>query len=175
MKKLLYTFILSAIVISCDKGYEESISAPQALEQEIDLLERFNAFNDLIAGAKFPDVTPSSNKGGDNGSNWIELAWFASGEEGYVYLRPEELGNGCYDNIISDASNIRLETYTLVDADNLNIQVGDGDGQTFALPESLKTRYSQAFASPSSSIFFADYGTQWTVRFGVLPTATIND
>ena len=181
MKHLLYTLLIGLVIISCNKD-EEYGSAPLALDVEhtVDLTERFNAFNDLIAGATFKAPGVSTQKGGDNGENWLELAWFESENEGYVYLRPENLGNGCYDDIHADISNPRVETYTLIAATGsdplkINIQLGDATGQSFNVPTTLASRYTGAFASEASAIFFADYDTNWSVRFGSIPSVNVND
>lgn len=169
--------MLGLLIVSCDKDdntVDMASLSPQDL-QMVDLQSRFDAFNELIAGIEVTKNRVSTSKGGDNGVNWLELSWFTSDEsdgESYVYLRPEQLGNGCSpDNV----SNMYKETYTLIGTNKVNIQVGDTDGQTFDLPASLQSRYTSAFAGESSSIFFADFNDTWKVRFGAIPTVTVND
>ena len=176
MKKLLYTLLIGLVVISCEKDMDSDVTSIAVPSQDVMLQERFDAFNALIGGMKF-DSKVSTAKGGDNGDNWLELAWFNSGSEGYVYLRPDNLGNGCYDGIADDASNVAIETYTYDSTDQrVNIQIGDADGNWFNIPESLQTQYGQAFGATTSSIYFADFvSSSWSVRFGSLPSVTVND
>ena len=179
MKKLLLLAVLALGVVACDKnelGDIDSMSInPIEATVDVDLQVSFDNFIKLIEGMNIPKGVSSTNKGGDNGVNWLEITYFASGNEGYVYLRPEELGNGCYDGIHADSSNVVSEIYTYdASGDRLNIE-RNGTAQWFNVPSSLSSRIDGAFAISDSAIYFADYTSSWSVRFGATPSVTVND
>ena len=184
MKKLLFTLLVGLVFVSCDKN-EESLLTPQSLETEnvividIDLESRFDAFNDFLRGATFevPKGGVSSNKGGDNGTDWIELIWFQHTSDTYVYTRPEQLGNACYDAISEGVTNILHETYSYRSAtQKVHIEVEGQTGAEFDIPADLQALYAAAFIDEGSAIYFADYASStYSFREGVLPTVTIND
>ena len=177
MKKLLYTLFAFAVVVACEKDMDESynvdsISPIEASVEEIDIESRFEAFNDLISGIDIPKTTNSAStrRGGDNGTNWIEVTWFTHTDGGrYVYLRPEDLGNGCYPEAADE------ETYTLLPGNRLNIQVETATGtssNTFDLPASLISRYNGAFGGATASVFNAQASANRVV-FGAIPSITV--
>ena len=177
MKKLLYTlFAFALVIVACEKDMDESynvdsISPIEASVEEIDIESRFEAFNDLISGIEIPKTTtPSTRRGGDNGTNWIEVTWFTHTDGGrYVYLRPEDLGNGCYPDAADE------ETYTLLPGNRLNIQVETATGtasNTFGLPASLVSRYNGAFGGATASVFNAQASANRVV-FGAIPSITV--
>ena len=182
MKKLLLLAVLTLGVIACDKnelGNMDSMSI-NPIEAKVDMnyQDRFNAFDALIRGIKIDSKsTASSNKGGDNGDNWIELAWFNHDSQGYIYGRPDDLGNGCYNDISGSETDTFLETWTYDIANNsVNIQIADGTGNSFDLAAADATLYTNAFASGTSFIFLADLTNgSWVFNPNGLPSATVND
>ena len=185
MKKLFYTLFAFALIVACEKdmdeNYDSSSINPIEAEVAIDYKARFDAFNDFLRGA---DITPSKEvpskesastaRGGQNGPDWVELIWFAQGSEHYVYTRPDDLGNACYDNIGSGVSNIYRETYSYRAATQMvHIQVAEDAGAEFAIPADLQALYASAFLDVNAAIYFANLdGTTWTFQEGALPTGT---
>ena len=163
-----------ATVVACQKE-DSVVDSPELsndvmLLNEVDLNERFESFNSLIAGMDIPKGSASSARGGDIGPNWIEVTWFTHTDGSrYVYLRPEDLGNGCYPDAADE------ETYTLLSGNRLNIQVESGSSttsNTFALPASLVSRYNGAFGGTSASVFNAQAAANRVV-FGAIPSITV--
>ena len=184
MKKLLYTLFAFAIIVACEKDMDENYDASSInpIEAEVvagNLEARFDAFNDFLRGATFTPVSKekgsaSTARGGDNGADWIELIWFTSPTDNYVYTNPEDLGNACFDNIGTGVTNVYRETYSYrASTQMVNIQVGEGTGVEFPIPSDLQALYQSAFGDANSALYFANLdGTTWTFREGNLPTGT---
>lgn len=180
--------LLALVIVACAKNAIEEPLLLTEQEQGLDAQLNqpshevlFKNFNAMISGIELPpaalEKVPSAQRGGDAGTNWLELAWFGSGSEGYVYLRPENLGNGCYGSISTTATNVQAQTYT-ISGTRINIQRGDEavSSRWFNIPSSLQARYNAAFGAASSSLYYADYNaatSAWTVRFGALPPSSI--
>ena len=181
MKKILYTLLIGLVVISCNKEDLGSSNAPLSLSQDVavNLGSRFDAFNDFLRGATFeaPKVESSTAKGGDNGSDWIELIWFQHTSDTYVYTRPEDLGIACVDDIAEGVTNILHETYSYrATTQKVHIQIEGTEGEEFDIPADLQPLYEAAFADNSSAIYFADNASSiYSFREGVLPSVTVND
>ena len=168
--------------VACDKNeYEDNfeVVVPEmeeiAATVDVDLEARFNAFNDFLRGAQFsPKGNASSERGGDNGADWVELIWFSNATDTYVYTNPEDLGNACYDNIGAGVTNVYRETYSYRAASQeVHIQVAETAGAVFPIPADLQALYTSAFADANSALYFANLdGTTWTFREGALPTGT---
>ena len=181
MKKLILSlFAVAMVFVACNKEDSMVDSTPElsVTVGEVDLESRFNAFNDFLRGATFTPSeksnSPSSARGGDNGSDWVELIWFAHGTEHYVFTQPENLGNADYSNIGAGVSNIYRETYSYrASSQEVHIQVGEGAGAVFPIPADLQALYMSAFADQNSALYFANLdGSTWTFREGALPTGT---
>ena len=191
MKKLLLLAVLALGVIACDKnelGDMDSTSInPIDAKIEISIEQKWNNFVSLVSGYEFSEEAiknaPSTAKGGDNGTNWIEVTYFTGTDtNGYIYLRPDNLGVGCYDNIESGVSAAQKETYTLIDNNGtleLNIQEADeASNDTFqaAIPSGTDFSFNLFFNGTSSNLFFAENTfLGWGVKSGSVPTATVND
>ena len=183
MKKLLLIAVLALGAVACDRnelGEMDSMSInPIEATIEYNAQDRFNAFNDFLRGATFeaPKGEVSTNKGGDNGSDWIELIWFQHTSDNYVYTRPEQLGVACYDNVSTGVSNILHETYSYrASTQKVHIEAEGTVGEEFDIPSDLQPLYESAFADENSAIYFADNASNtYSFREGALPTVTVND
>ena len=190
MKKLLLLAVLALGVVACDKnelGDMDSMSInPIDAKVEMSAKARWEYLVNHIVNTPISDdkkVSSVTKKGGDNGPNWVEAAWFYGADsDNFVYLRPDDLGNGCYDNIASGISSDLVETYSLVDVSgvlHLNVQTGDqASGETFqaAIPTGTDFAFNLFFNDTSSSLYFAQNNfLGWNIIAGNLPSATVND
>ena len=149
MKKLLYTFLLGLMVISCNKN-EESVLAP-VLEQEVQVLSQHD-IDDIVSMvidnlSNYGKSTrgASSNKGDD----YIALYIFTNGD-GFTYMTLLDESND--DLCLGD------QAYTLVYFDNSQgdgsiLQVEQEDG---TLGLALKGNWTSTFAGANNTLLKLD-------------------
>ena len=98
MKKLLYTFLIGLLVISCDKN-EESFEAPLSIEEAkvVSEEEALDLVNSVLDG------TFSTSKKGDvvtgKGNDYVRVLVFSQGENKYLTLTDESNDDLCADSV----------------------------------------------------------------------------
>ena len=148
MKKLLYTFLLGLIVISCDKNEESLIEAP-VLEQEISLEQKTNLIVDhLLANLESLKGQDKGQNLSGKGSDYISVNIFTQGDFTYLALLDESNDDLCFgdltvstiffDNSAGDGSVLTVE-----DADEMVLINANGDfANFFSLGQNSITRLS---------------------------------
>ena len=142
MKKILLTlFAFAAIFVACDKeNYEDQFEtiAPEIEEidatvaNDVDFSSAFQFIQNLNNSNKILVGSPSADRGGDYGNNWLQAVFFdrsATDAGDLAYLRSDEQTEVCADNLVNAAEFF----YHLPAADQLIIESGTGS-QSFVVP-----------------------------------------
>ena len=174
MKKILLTlFAVAAIFVACDKdALDQDITNINVLEQaeeinasvDVDFNTLKNQLEGLMGATSKIGVSRSTTqRGGDNGDNWIELTAFnGTGADSnaifaHVYTEGNELA--CYDGFTYNGAPVTTSTYSF-DPDGrtpgsvgiLTIEV-DGATQDFDIREPLRATYITNFGSSFNAVY----------------------
>ena len=98
MKKLLYTFLIGLLVISCNKNEESSIEAP-VLEQEVMLIENDarNSMLEILFGGIADNAPVIKNSVSSlKGDDYIAAYIFTSDSESFIVLVDEDNDDLCF-------------------------------------------------------------------------------
>ena len=162
------------MIIACDKdelGYDNSSSInvleeAQEINASVDI--DFDAYKAQLEGLMniLPNDKGNSSsltqRGGDNGDNWIELAAFngSGADASAIFAHVITDGNSivCYDGFTLDGAAVVPATYSF-DADGasadvgiLNIEVA-GQSTPYEIRGALRTTYIASFGGSFDSVF----------------------
>ena len=142
MKKILLTlFAFAAIFVACDKeNYEDQFEAivPEMEEidatvaNDVDFSSAFQFIQNLNNSNKILVGSPSADRGGDYGNNWLQAVFFdrsATDAGDLAYLRSDEQTEVCADNLV----NATEFFYHLPAPDQLIIESGTSSN-SFTVP-----------------------------------------
>ena len=156
MKKILLLAILAVSLFSCNKEDNLELAVNQQQEQQKDPDYYYNLFinmtNDLPVDPIKSTETISTEKAGDHGDNWLEIAFFRSGYQNdfYANVRSEEHGSGCYYEVDED-----LIVYTFLSATSqLHIETA-GSSKKYNLSTDLASKYNTTTFNGSVNVLLA--------------------
>ena len=127
MKKLLYTFLIGLVVISCNKEEIGSGNAPLSLSQDITVINS-NALEGLIDGIINYDI-PASKKGTTVSTNksttdYLKLSLFTFDSRSFFTFVDETNDDLCFTSY-----TVAVEgSYVNVNGDGSVLQVVNADG-----------------------------------------------
>ena len=173
MKKLLFTLFAFAIIIACDKdNLDQDVMNINVLEQaeeinaSVDIdFDAYKAQLESLMGVLPNDKGNSSSltqRGGDNGSNWIELAAFngtgADANAIFAHVVTDGHSIVCYDGFTLDGAAVVPATYSFDPTGSsttvgiLTIEVA-GSATPYEIRGALRTTYIASFGNSFDSVF----------------------
>ena len=167
MKKLLYTLFAFAIIIACEKDMDDNynVDSISPIEAQVDI--DFDALKNQLEGlmgatSKIGTPRSTTQRGGDNGDNWIELTAFngTGADSNAIFAHVFTEGNPilCYDGFTLNGAPVVTSTYSF-DDDGRSAVIGiltievDGAVQTFDIPEPLRSTYVTNFGNSFDGVF----------------------
>ena len=181
MKKLLLSlFAVAAVFVACDK---ESIDAQEPLAIEIEEAGIQNSNMDVDFDAAFQFIqninnsskvlieSPSSNRGGDYGDNWLQAVFFdrsATNSGDLAYLRSDAQGEVCAGESLVNAQEF---FYHLPAPDQLVIEAPSGTN-TYTVPSGS---YDATFNSDGPDALIVINSDRTAAAAGIAPAVSDYD
>ena len=139
MKKLLYTlFAFAIIIVACEKdAYDTDEVSVDSINAVVETVSKHDAAFQFINSVVENNITvkptgksnsPSTQRAGDHGTNWLQIIFFREGANHAAYIRSDSQGEACA-NGLTDSS---IAVYTLTSTE-LIIEI-DGVATPYNVP-----------------------------------------
>ena len=138
MKKLLYTLFAFAIIVAGEKdAYDTDEVSVDSINAVVETVSKHDAAFQFINSVVENNITvkpigksnsPSTQRAGDHGTNWLQIIFFREGTNHAAYIRSDSQGEACA-NGLTDSS---IAVYTLTSTE-LIIEI-DGVATPYNVP-----------------------------------------